>query len=458
MNLTLAETASIVGAETWKGEKRRVSGVSIDTRTLEPGMLFFALQGRTDGHSYVKDAVSKGAAAAVVSRSWENRQEESISGNILAVDDPLQGLHRLASHIRDSQGIPVVAVTGSNGKTTAKEMTARVLQIRYRILKNQGNLNNHIGLPLSICRWDTQAEAAVFELGANHFGEIRSLCRLARPTHGVITNIGKAHIGYFGDLEGVLRAKSEMLDFLPEGGVFLNGDDPLLRRVIGRVAGTRTYGFSELCDLRGEPLPSDERGRPCMKISGHTVRLNIPGRHHLYNALAAMAVGEAFGLSMKEMAESLNQFSPVEKRSVLMIVNGVRLIDDSYNSNPSSAAASIDTLRELPVSGRRIAVLGDMLELGDSGPEEHRILGRRVIEAGLDGLFGLGPLMRIAVKTVRDGGMRQAWHYSDPEKLTRDLAGYIRPGDGLCVKGSRSMRLDRVINALKETLSSQPGG
>jgi len=457
VNLTFAEIASIVGAETWKGEERPVSGVSIDTRTLKPGMLFFALQGQTDGHLYVKDAISRGAVGVVVSREWESRQEENISGNILAVDDPLHGLHRLASHIRKTCDIPVVAVTGSNGKTTTKEMIACVLQIRYRVLKNQGNLNNHIGLPLSLCRLNAQAETAVFELGANHFGEIHTLSRLAQPTHGVITNIGKAHIGYFGDLEGVLRAKSEMLDFLSNGRVFLNGDDALLRRVVNRVRLTHTFGFSKLCDLRGEPLPSDERGCPRMKVSGHVFRLNIPGRHHLYNALAALAVGDAFGLSLDEMAVRLNQFSPVEKRSVLMVVNGVKLIDDTYNSNPSSAAASIDTLKELPVSGRRIAVFGDMLELGDCGPKEHRILGMLIVQAGLDSLFGLGPLMRITVNAAREGGMKSAWHYSDPVKLARDLADYVRPGDGLCVKGSRSMHLDEVVNTLKEKESSQPG-
>jgi UDP-N-acetylmuramoyl-tripeptide--D-alanyl-D-alanine ligase len=455
MNLTLAEIADILNVILKDGGGSQVRDVSIDSRTIQEGMLFFALQGgHHDGHTYVGEAFDKGACAAVVRKGW-NPEKSVGSGLLLPVDEPLHALQAVASAYRDRFRIPILSITGSNGKTTTKDMTAAVLGRRYRVMKSQGNYNNHIGVPLSVCGWKSGGELAVLEMGTNHFGEIAKLCRIARPTHGMITNIGKGHLGFFENLEGVARAKGEMVEFLArEGTVFLNGDDPRLKPFRNRAEKCVTFGFSRDCDFIGEKRSPDKRGLPRLGIEGRIISLPIPGSHNLYNALAAACVGRFFEVPWEEIRHALEQFRPPEKRMEMLLRGGVRILNDCYNANPTSMESALDTLISIPIpgQGKRIAVLGDMLELGDTSAAEHRNLGKRVAEMDLDLLLAYGPEMSRTVEAARISGLDRAVHYASHESLIRDLVSFVEEGDIVLVKGSRGTHMEIVVERLNSAL------
>jgi UDP-N-acetylmuramoyl-tripeptide--D-alanyl-D-alanine ligase len=455
VNLTLADIAEILGNALSADDDRVVRGVSIDTRTLRPGDVFFALSGsRSDGHAFVHEAFERGAAAAVVEVTWNPGNPQLDGKPLFRVPDPLGALQRLAARYREGVSFPVLAVTGTNGKTTTKDMIAAVLGSRFRCAKTEGNLNNHIGVPMSVCAWDQSLEIAVLEMGANHSGEIRELCRIAKPTHGVITNIGKGHLEFFGDEDGVLRAKSELLEALPPGGIaFLNGDDERLARVRSLAANTVLFGFSGECHVRGESVKEDPAGCS-MTVEGRRIRIPLPGKYNLSNALAAVAVGRAFGVSWDDLESSLGRAGAAAQRSERLVAGGVRILNDTYNANPSSVEQAVLAWRTAPQLKHRAVVLGDMLELGDHGPEEHRRIGKAVADARPNAFFAIGEGMRLAAEAARAEGMRNVHHFTSKNELVQALVAWAREGDGVLVKGSRGMRMEEIVDGLVRGLGT----
>jgi UDP-N-acetylmuramoyl-tripeptide--D-alanyl-D-alanine ligase len=430
-------------------------GVSTDTRTLKAGEFFFALKGtRADGHDSVASAFEKGAAAAVVSGRWfsDLPERERPSGTLILVDDPEQAMSDIARAYRRKFRIPVVGITGSNGKTTTKEMAAAVLATRYRVLKTEGNLNNRQGLPLMVFRLSSRHEVAVLEFGISEFGGLTRLCKVADPNVGLITNIGPSHLEFLGSVEGVAKAKGEILEYLDESSTaILNLDDLWLvkgqNKIKGRLLG---FGIEKISQFRGEGLVFDQAGCGHFSLQGRKISLRVPGRHNVYNALAAAAVGHALGVSLDEAIPALQAFQPAAMRSAVETRGGVRILNDAYNANPASTKAALETLRAVAVGegGRRIACLGDMLELGDNAPALHREVGAFATK-GIDLLFATGPL---SVETVNGAATEmgdRARHFPDRADLIRALNETLRPGDALLVKGSRGMRMEEILAGLK---------
>jgi UDP-N-acetylmuramoyl-tripeptide--D-alanyl-D-alanine ligase len=429
------------------------TGVSIDTRSLQPGDLFVALQGESgDGHDFVADALAKGAAAAMVHRDVPNVVR------LLQVDDTLAGLHRLGGYARHRFTGRLVAVTGSVGKTTTKEMLRAILSRVGRTHAAVASYNNHWGLPLTLARMPPDTEFCVTEIGMNHPGEIAPLARLASPHVAVITTVEKAHIGFLGSIEAIADEKAAILRGLePNGIAVLPADSPQLPRLQAAAgqASVITFGTAQSADIRlTNLLPDADGSEVAAEIHGHAVqfRLNAPGRHMALNALAALAAAvhlagfpaEMYG----RMAHALESFTPITgrgaRRGIAVPGGTVLLLDESYNGNPASMRAALEVLRLQPAR-RRLAVLGDMLELGDAGPAEHRALAADVA-ASADRLFACGPLMHELFAAVPTP-MRAA-HVADSAALAPILARSIQPGDAILIKGSLGSRMKLVVNAL----------
>ncbi len=447
MTLRLSDIAALLRRSADFREDIPVRGAVIDSREVEPGMLFVALPGsNTDGRLYVKEAEMRGAAGVLTAR---NGAVEETTLPLFQVDDPLSALQNLATAYRKRFTVPVIAVTGSNGKTTTKEMIAALLSDRYTVAKSRGNLNNHLGLPLSILNWDETVEIAVLELGMNHIGEIARLCEIARPTCGLITNIGKSHLEFLHSPEGVARGKSELLTALPRKGVaFLNGDDPLLREMITMVPRTITYGFGEDCDRRGTFIGLDKAGHPSFRFERQDISLTLPGTFNAINGLAAAVVAAHFEISPKRIKNILERFFPVAQRMQVIRSGDITVIDDSYNANPSSVREMLITMQQMKNAGRRIAVLGDMKELGSTAPKEHVGVGELAADVNLDAFFTLGSDMALAAEAAERKGMKNVFHFASAAALIDHLLLNIQPGDTLLVKGSRSMRMEEIVEAI----------
>ena len=430
------------------------TGVSIDTRSLRAGDLFLALHGENgDGHAFVSDAIAGGAAGAMVDRDVPD------AGHLLLVDDTLAGLHRLGGYARQRFAGRLVAVTGSVGKTTTKEMLRTILHAFGRTHAAVASYNNHWGLPLTLARTPLDAEFCVAEIGMNHFGEIAPLARLARPHVAVITAVEKAHIGFLGSIEAIADEKAAILSGLePQGTAVLPADSPLLPRLREAAGDARivTFGADASADVRLIHLAADGDGSDVSaEIHGGAVRfrLNAPGRHMAMNALAAMAAAVHLAGVPPEMygsvARALASFAPVSGRGArrrIAVPGGTALLlDESYNGNPASMGAALAVLRLQPAR-RRIAVLGDMLELGKEGPGEHRALAADVAAAA-DCLFACGPLMRELYDAVPEP-IRGA-HDDDSAGLAPILARAVQPGDAILIKGSLGSRMKLVVNALE---------
>jgi len=440
------------------------TGASVDTRTLGPGELFFALEGaRADGHVFVADALDRGASAAVVSvhRYVDYVDPEELRGPLIGVEDPLAALAALGARYRRRFDIPFVAITGTNGKTTTKDLCAHVLSERFRVLKNEGSFNNHIGVPLTLLRLSREHEVAVLELGTSGHGEIARLCQLVDPYVGVITNVGPAHLASFGSVEGVAAAKGELLEYLGESDTaILNFDDEMLAReqVHARTKG-KLLGFSLETDspFRGERLVLDRKGCGRFWLRGTEIELALPGRHNVYNALAAAAAGCLFGISMARIGAALQRFRPPSRRRMeISERGGVHILDDTYNANPVSVKAALDILvaYEIESGARRIAVLGDMLELGERAQEAHEEIGRYVVGRGTDDLSTVGPLSEATARAARIAGMGEghARHFGDKAEVYRHLKELLKPGDIVLVKGSRGMGMEEVVEKIGESL------
>ncbi|MFO7287268.1 MAG: UDP-N-acetylmuramoyl-tripeptide--D-alanyl-D-alanine ligase [Gammaproteobacteria bacterium] len=449
MERTLASAAAAVNGRL-VGADARFEQVSTDTRTLERGALFVALRGqRHDGHRFVDDAAVRGAVGAIVSTLSDAPLAQ------ILVDDTLKALGALARAWRASFSIPVVAVTGSAGKTTVKELIAAILAVGpggrgRRVCVTEGNLNNEIGLPLTLMRLSSEHEAAVVELGANHPGEIDRLARIAQPSVGVITNAGPAHLEGFGSIDGVAKAKGELLDHLPpDGTAVLNADDPHVGEWRARSRANRvlTFGRSNDADFTviGEPSLGEDGARFTMRTPSGEIDIALPllGPTNVVNALAAAAAAHAVGCGNDEIAAGLSRAAAVRGRmNAVRGRKGALVIDDAYNANPSSARAALDFLAAR--SGTRIFVLGDMLELGPTAPKLHAEIGEYA-KGRCDELVTIGPLSRRAAEAFGDA----AESYADAPDAARALDAKLAPGVTVLVKGSRAMGLERVVAALE---------
>ncbi|MFT4045506.1 MAG: UDP-N-acetylmuramoyl-tripeptide--D-alanyl-D-alanine ligase [Solimonas sp.] len=440
----LSELAAPLDAEL-RGRDRRFSQVSTDSRAMLDGALFVALKGeRFDGHAFVAQARAAGAVAALVS--------EFVDVDIaqLKVGDTLVGLQWLARLWRQRFDIPVVAVTGSNGKTTTKQMLAAILRARGPVLATQGNLNNHIGVPLTLLRLRGEHRTAVIEMGANHLGEIARLASIAKPDVGVVTQAGDAHLEGFGSREGVARGKGELFAGLGEHGVAaINAEDvyaPLWQQLAGKAAVLR-FGLRDGVDVRAlhvEPQAGAGTRFTLLTPQGRAeVLLPVPGRHNVMNALAAASCGIALGLDPAQIAIGLAQMQGAAGRlGWKTTAQGARLLDDSYNANPTSLRAGLDLLAELP--GRRWLVLGDMAELGPDAARLHAEAGVEAKRLGIERLFTVGPLAAEAARAFGSGGEP----YDSAGQLAGALAPQLDKTITLLVKGSRSARMERVVAAL----------
>ncbi|MCS7013434.1 MAG: UDP-N-acetylmuramoyl-tripeptide--D-alanyl-D-alanine ligase [Chloroherpetonaceae bacterium] len=437
---------------------------AIDSRTLKGGEIFFALKGeRTDGHLFVESALQKGARLAVVSEAWYRVHQHEFFEKLLVVEDVLRALQTLAQLYRRKFTVPVVAIGGCSGKTTTKEMTAAVLRSTYETVATEGNLNNHIGVPITLFGLREQTEIAVVEMGINHAGEMRMLCAIAEPTHGLITNIGKAHIEFFGSVEAIAEAEGELFEWLGQtgGSAFVNADDPNVLQVAEKVMQKILYGTvragnsarREVLDVWAEDIRLTEHGTATFKLATQDaeeiVQLRLVGRHNVFNALAAAAVGLNFGIPLVRIKDALERFdiNPALKRMAVFEHNGVLIINDTYNANPDSMRAALDALRAVVCQGKRIAVLGDMLELGDFTTSEHRALGEYLTQLGIDVLFGYGEAMKAACEAA---ALKTVQHFLCKRDLVAAIKAVVQKGDAVLFKGSRGMKMEEVLNALLE--------
>ena len=431
-----------------------VSGVSTDSRSLTAGQIFVALSGeRFDGHEHVAEALERGASAAIVDRRRiVDLGRLAGADRLLPVDSPLRAMGRLARQYRRRFDIPVVAVTGSAGKTTAKEMIAAVLERRYPVLRTPANENNEIGVPRALLGLTAKHGAAVVEMGARHAGDIAYLCRIAQPTVGVLLNVGAAHLEVFGSVERVAKAKGELLDFT--GGesclALVNADDCVIAREAKRTKGRLLgFGWRRESHFSGEGLALDQEGCGHFSLQNISFQLHVPGRHNAHNALAAIAVGAECGISLRDTASALSAFRPVHLRSEILRIRGIRVINDCYNANPGSVRAALDLTADMAVSGRRIAVLGDMLELGEWSRQLHEEVGRHAAER-VDLMLGTGPLSAYTVRGAIAAGMAptSARHFSDRSQLLEHLQRELVEGDLVLVKASRGVALESIVEAL----------
>jgi len=461
MKLSGAEVATIEHRQIRNRERfngKTVTGVSTDSRTVRPGDLFVAIRGeRVDGHAFLRDAFAKGAVAAVVS---EDPTAEA-GWPILVVDDTVKALGELARMHRRRFSLPVLAIAGSNGKTTTKEMIRQVLEERYRVLSTEGNHNNQIGVPETLFRLENAHEVAVVELGTNHPGELGDLCAVVEPTHGLVTGIGREHLEFFRTLQGVAKEEGTLYDALAvrkDGVAFVNADDLRVAARARRVRRRISYGMTARgVGIRGTILGVDEQG--CARLrcvyrksgQGVEIELRVPGIHHAGNALAAATVGFAFSVPGRKIKERLERFRAVGKRMEVLSVGGVTIFNDTYNANPDSMAAALQTLAVARVSGKRIAVLGDMLELGAVSAREHTRLGREAARIKLDYLLTIGEETK---RTHAAAGKGFAVHYDQKNVLAEYLAELVAPGDAVLVKGSRGMGMEDIVTFLTERLGA----
>ena len=441
-------------------------GVSIDSRKISSEDLFVAIKGANhDGHAFVGDVLANGIKGVVVREdAYSIDAIKNIHGEwiCVGVPDTVMALGELARFHRNRFSIPVVAITGSNGKTTTKEMTAAILKRKFRVLSTSGNFNNEIGLPLTLFQLNETHQAAVLELGMNHPGEIRRLGEICTPDIGVITNIGHSHLEGLGSIEAVKQAKGELLEKInPDGTAILNADDPRLMELLpGRTGNCRLYGFDKKAGVRAESVRSQEYGVAFdLILPDETISVNlpVPGEFMVHNALAAASAAVILGFSGIDIKAGLEGFSSVKGRmNLLQSPMGVHVVDDTYNANPASVKAAITALRDLKKQERGAVCLGDMLELGSHSAVLHEEIGAHLGKADVARLFLTGHYAAcVAEGAVRAGMDPGIIVTGTQQEILSRLIGWVRPGDWVLVKGSRSTRMENIVNGLMETQSTK---
>ncbi len=501
---TIQEILEATGGRLINGNPQiEVGGISIDSRTIKPGELFIAIKGnRFDGHDFIKEAINKKATGVVISRpisQLSNSFNSLTHSTFIRVPNTIKALGQIAKSHRKKFNIPVVAITGSNGKTTTKEMVASILQKRYNVLKSSGTQNNHIGVPLTLLGLNSQHEFCVLEIGTNHIGEIRTLNYIAQPNIAIITNIGPSHLEFLGDVEGVFRAKTELLEnFNSDSIAVLNGDDERLSRIKEQRTKYKiiTFGFNTRCEFVASSL-SYKDGHLTFLLNGRdSIELKTPAKANVYNALAAIATSSIFevdpvrnfafpakfGISnrvdLEIIKDALSSFVFPSMRMEVKQIQGLRIIDDSYNSNPQSLCVAIRTLLEQDSLGKRILVAGDMLELGEKAGEFHYDIGKLVAKSKIDAsislsinpersrrvdpsaslrvngersrtidlLITVGELSKNICQGALDGGMEEGavLSCSSNQEAIDCLLRYARSGDVVLIKGSRAIKMEEI--------------
>src|SRR5579862_4975027 len=448
MRLTLGRVVEFVAGTSEVDHNAQALGYSIDSRTVQAGELFFAVKGeRLDGHDFVLTALGRGAVAAVVRKDQLSRYP--VRAQLIGVEDTLVALQTLSTAVRRLWGRPLVGVTGSTGKTTTKEAIAHVLSTRFRVLKSEGNFNNHFGLPLMLLKLEPQHDIAVIEMGMSHAGEIARLAEIAHPEIGVVTNVAPVHLEFFDSIAGIARAKYELIESLPATGTgVLNADDEYVsqfgRDFRGKVV---SYGLGASADVRAENVCSrGPEGSTFEVVAGscrEQAELPILGTHNVYNALAAVAVALERGMAPSEAVAALASLSPGEKRGQVVKLGNITVINDCYNSNPKALEAMVDALAAAPAE-RRIGVIGAMLELGPSGEQLHRQAGEYISKRRIDVLLGVRGEAQAMVDAAREAGMR-AEFVPTAEEAGEWLAREARDGDLVLLKASRGVKLERAL-------------
>jgi UDP-N-acetylmuramoyl-tripeptide--D-alanyl-D-alanine ligase len=434
--------------------KTLVRRVCTDSRQIQSGDLFFALPGpRFDGHDFLKDVPPKAAAIVV-----KSSRVPALPGNcaVVAVDDTHQALGKLAFVYRSGFSLPIAVVGGSNGKTTTKELLASVLRQKLRVIWSEASFNNNIGVPLTLLRLEATHEAAVLEAGTNHPGELEPLIRMIRPGYGVITSIGREHLEFFGDLAGVAKEEGWLAELLPAvGKLLLNGDSEWAEQIAGRTAArVLRIGFKEGNDWRVQGTRPDKRGltfsvaAPTADFCGE-YRINLLGRHQAVNALFAICLGSEMGLTRGQIEQGLAECKPAKMRLQVWELNGVRVLDDAYNANTDSMLVALQTLQDFPCRGRRVAVLGDMGELGAHSEAAHEEVGRRAAELGIGQLFAVGKMAPVMARGARNAGLNRVLEFSDVTTAAAAVKQFIKDGDVILLKASRSARLEQVGELLR---------
>jgi UDP-N-acetylmuramoyl-tripeptide--D-alanyl-D-alanine ligase len=463
LRLDLGWAASATKGRLVSGDPSLAIGpIVTDSRTAGNGDLFVALQGpRFDGHDFVNDVLANGAAGVVVQAGRRASVVDGRSG-VVAVNDTLVALQDMAREIRRASGAKVVAITGSAGKTTTKEAIAECLSARYRVVKNKGNLNNHIGLPLSLTELRTRPDVAVMELGMNRAGEIRTLVAIAEPDVRVWTNVGDAHIGFFESAEAIADAKAEILERSDRNTVLVcNADDPRVMSRLGGFAGrTVTFGVAEGATVRASDVEDlgleGMRARVSTPAGDTSITTPLLGRGNLSNTLAAIAVSLELGIALDDAASRVAMLAPAPRRgAVHRLRHDIRLVDDSYNSSPTALRRALDVIAHTRTAGRKIAVLGEMLELGEHAADLHRQCGKAVVAAGVSRLFVIGgaPAQALGDAAIQAGMPASAvtWFARSDEAASAVVAD-VGPADAVLVKGSRGTRTDVVVDRLTAEL------
>lgn len=433
---------------------KKISDVSIDSRKLKTGDLFFAIKGENfDGHDFIDEVISKGASAVVIEKKYLEKFKDK-NYPLVVVEDTTKALGELARIYRDKFDVKVIGLTGSNGKTTTKEMIAEILSQKFKTLKSEGNLNNNFGVPLNLFRLQKSHEVAVIEMGINHFGEMGALCEIANPDFGLVTNIGTAHIEFLTSREGIAEEKGKLFKYLirKNGFGFINSDEKLIKEQAKGLKRKLTFGFSSKADVRGKIISLNNLAQPVLKVThrSKSVVINLPtfGIHTAQNALSAAAVGLKFGVSLKKIKSALEAFKSYDKRMQVIEIDGYTIINDTYNASPESMKMAIQTMSMMKGYFQKVAVLGDMLELGEFTEKFHRELANYLKENGIQKVFFFGEFTKSsfeeALKLECD-----AKHFDDKKQIADEIKKTIPEGSLILLKGSRKMKMEEIIEYLK---------
>ena len=451
--LPISQIAKFAGASLSSGDGTvLIDKVRTDSRTLKRGELFVALRGENfDGHNFVEAVAKASAAGAIVESNWKGELPDTFA--LIRAEDTLQAYQELAANYRRSLSLKVVAITGSNGKTSTKDFAAAVLARRFRVTKTEGNFNNHVGLPRTILEATSRHEVAVWEIGMNHPGEVAALARLAMPDVSIVTNIGVAHIEFMGSLEAIAAEKGALAEAVgAQGTVILNADDPFTNSISARTRSKVLLAGTTAGTIRASEISQSESGTDFTILEGaHRCRaqLPVPGLHMVQNALLAVAAGRVFGLSLEDCAAGLVAAPLTKARLQIKEIQGVHFLDDSYNANPDSMKAALHTLVELDADGKRIAVLGEMRELGSESEHGHREVGETAAALKVDHLITIGNVAATIAQAAERAGLGKSTAVQSTSEAAELLSEIAAPGDLVLIKGSRAARTEEVIEQFR---------
>jgi len=455
--LSILQIVDLAGARLERGNGQHlIDKISTDSRTIKAGELFVALRGENfDGHKFVEQTAKNGAVGAIVDSGWNGQTPPQFA--VIRTTDTLLAYQTLAARYRRSLALRVLCITGSNGKTSTKDFAAAVLGRKYRVAKTEGNFNNHVGLPRTILEATSEDQVAVWEIGMNHPGEVAVLAKIAAPNAAIITNIGVAHIEFMGSRDAIAQEKGALAEAVaPEGAVILNADDSFSESIAQRTRAKVIFAGINRGSIRAGDISQSAEGSEFTILEGaHRCRahLPVPGLHMVQNAILAVAAGRVFGVSLEEGAAGLASTPLTRARLQIKTVHGVQFVDDSYNANPDSMKAALRTLVELHTDGKRIAVLGEMRELGEESARGHREVGDAAAEFQIDHLISVGPAAAAIAEAARAAGLANTAAVGSTAEAVEILQEIVAPGDLVLIKGSRAARTELV---LEEFAKRQP--